>query len=212
MLDACHGRQDAAGSKVQDQQDPHPPILRQDPGPEAGMSAEELERASGSDAGQEAEDDDAGGATSAEQSDGGSDEDDDGDGDGDEDDDDGDEDDDDGDGEDDEESDQPAPRRKRFRIEDLPQREMPNRATRANRYNRGEVVADEEEGDADFWCGWGCVPPRMVLSLGFVVGARGGGVAWPKQVPARGQLSSGRVEKEPASPPVCRLQEPGFFR
>lgn len=165
------------------------------------MSEEELERGSGSDAGQEAEEDDAEEGTSAEQSE----EDDDDDGDDD------DEDEDEGDGEDDdggEESDQPAPRRKRFRIEDLPQRDMPNRATRANRYSKGEVVADEEEGDADFWC----VGPRAAMRGGGTEGHdEAAGVERAVQAGSPAAISPGTCDPGAPAPTPHRPQEPGLF-
>lgn len=46
-----------------------------------------------------------------------------------------------------------APRRSRhrLRVDLLPPKELPQRATRANRYAAGEVAASDSEGDEDFW-------------------------------------------------------------
>ena len=46
-----------------------------------------------------------------------------------------------------------APRRSRhrLRVDLLPPKELPQRATRATRYAAGEVAASDAEGDEDFW-------------------------------------------------------------
>lgn len=58
-------------------------------------------------------------------------------------------------------SDSPPPRRPgrkpRLDMGGLTTREMPDRKTRANRYAAGEVLAEDEDGDQDFWCAGGLV-------------------------------------------------------